>query len=175
MMAGTDLDALVTGVRKHVMAGNVKKALETCEDHRGPVAVTLKVGLLHSDSPSEEIERHIEAAAISSIAHLRRYLGGLATIANIAPLIGFFGTVIGMIMSFDVLAGGLDHPELVAKGISVALLTTAFGLLVAFLTQPFYNYFVGRIADHSNQIDVAAHAFIDALNRRRRLALEPGS
>ena len=174
--ANTNLDALVTGVRQHVLAGNVKKALETCESHRGPVAVTLKVGLLHSDSPSEEIERHIEAAAISSIAHLRRYLGGLATISNIAPLIGFFGTVVGMIMSFEVMSReGMGRPELVAKGISVALLTTAFGLLVAFLTQPFYNYFVGRIAEHSNQIDVAAHAFIDALKRRQRLALEPQS
>jgi len=167
--AGTDIDALVTGVRRHVMAGNVRKALETCEGHRGPVAVALKVGLLHSDSPSEEIERHIEAAAISSISHLRRYLGGLATITTIAPLIGFFGTVVGMIMSFEVMAiEGMGRPELVAKGISVALLTTAFGLLVAFLTQPFYNYFVGRIVELSNQIDVASHAFIDALNRRRQ-------
>ena len=57
--ANTDIEALVAGVRRHVMAGNVKKALETCEGHRGPVAVTLKVGLLHSDSSSEEIERHI--------------------------------------------------------------------------------------------------------------------
>jgi len=72
-----------------------------------------------------------------------------------------------------VLAGGLDRPELVAEGISVALLTTAFGLLVAFLTQPFYNYFIGRIAEHANQIEVASHAFIDALNRRQRIALDP--
>ena len=82
-------------------------------------------------------------------------------------------TVVGMIMSFEVMAAeGMGKPELVAKGISVALLTTAFGLLVAFLTQPFYNFFIGRIADHSNQIEVASHAFLDALNRRRRASME---
>ncbi len=97
-----------------------------------------------------------------------------ATISNIAPLIGFFGTVVGMIMSFEVLSVSFE-PELVAKGISVALLTTAFGLLVAFLTQPFYNYFIGRIANLSDQIDVASHAFIDALKRHRRQQLEAPS
>jgi biopolymer transport protein ExbB len=169
--AETDLGALISSVRKHVMAGEIGKALESCEAHRGPTAVALKVGLLHADDPVDEIERHIEAAAISSISYLQRYLGGLATIVSVAPLIGFFGTVVGMIMSFDVIANeGLDRPELVAEGISVALLTTAYGLLVAFLTQPFYNYFVTRLAEHTNRIDVATHSLMDAMNRRRRLS-----
>lgn len=169
--AETDLGALITNVRRHVMAGENGKALKVCEAHRGPTAVALKVGLLHAEDPVDEIEWHIEAASINSISYLQRYLSGLATIVSIAPLIGFFGTVIGMIMSFKVIAGvGLDRPELVAGGISVALLTTAYGLLVAFLTQPFYNYFVSRVAEHTNRIDVATHSLIDALVRRRRLA-----
>ena len=170
--AETDLHSLLTGVRRSVMAGKVDEALENCEAHRGPVAVALKVGLLHADDPVDEVERHIEAAAISSLSYLQRYLGSLATITTIAPLIGFFGTVIRMILSFEVLADrGFDQPELVAEGISVALLTTAYGLLVAFLTQPFYNYFVGRVAEHTTQIDIAAHSLLDAMNRRRRLVL----
>lgn len=167
--AKTNVGELLTGVRRHVLSGNVKKALETCERHRGPVAVALKVGLLHSDEPSEDVERHIDAAAIHSMFHLQRYLGGLATIATIAPLLGFFGTVVGMIISFEALADvGMNQPELVARGIAVALLTTAFGLLVAVMTQPFYNYFLGRVAEHVNQIEVAAHSLLDVLNRRRR-------
>ena len=93
----------------------------------------------------------------------------MATITNIAPLIGFFGTVVGMIMSFKVLADkGMGRPELVAEGISVALVTTAFGLLVAFFTQPFLNYFVGRIQTFENQIEVARIALLDALNTWHR-------
>jgi biopolymer transport protein ExbB len=170
--AETDLSTLMAGVRKTVMDGQIDDAVGVCERHRGPVAIALKVGLLHANDPVEEVERHIEAASISSLSYLQRYLGGLATIVNIAPLIGFFGTVVGMIMSFEVIAGeGLDRPELVAQGIAVALLTTAYGLLVAFLTQPFYNYFVSRVIAHTNQLDVAAHSLLDALNRRRRMAL----
>jgi biopolymer transport protein ExbB len=169
--AETDLGALIPDVRRHVMAGRISRAIKACEAHRGPTAVALKVGLLHADDPVDEIERHIEATAISSISYLQRYLSGLATIVSVAPLIGFFGTVVGMIMSFRVIAEvGLDRPELVAQGISVALLTTAYGLLVAFLTQPFYNYFVARLAEHTNRIDVATHSLMDAMNRRRRLA-----
>ena len=167
--AGTDVDGLIRGVRRHVLDGRYKQAIETCERHRGPVAVALKVGLLHSDEPNEEVERHIEAAAIHSLARLQRYLGGLATIATIAPLIGFFGTVVGMIMSFEVIATDMSKPELVAKGIAVALLTTAFGLLVAVMTQPFYNYFIGRLSVFGGEIEMAAHSLLDVLKKRRRL------
>lgn len=168
--AGTDIDGLIRGVRRHVIDGRFKQAIATCERYRGPVAVALKVGLLHADEPKEDVERHIEAAAIHSMARLQRYLGGLATIATIAPLIGFFGTVVGMIMSFEAMADvGLGEPEIVAKGIAVALLTTAFGLLVAVMTQPFYNYFIGRLSGVAGEIDLAAHSLLDVLKKRRRL------
>ena len=89
----------------------------------------------------------MENAAIHEVAYLEKYLTVLATIANIAPLLGFLGTVVGMILSFEVIAEhGLNNPGLVAKGISVALLTTAYGLIVAFVTQPFYNYFTSKVA-----------------------------
>ena len=165
----SDVSALVAGVKRHVQNGEFKQANTVCEKHRGPVAIALKVGLLHCDLPQDEMERHMDSVEIHELAYLEKFLGLLATITNIAPLIGFFGTVVGMILSFDVLAKeGMNKPELVAEGISVALLTTAFGLLVAFFTQPFLTYFVGRIQAFENQIEVARIALLDALNTWRR-------
>jgi biopolymer transport protein ExbB len=165
----SDVARLIAGVRQHVAQGRIDQATRFCEQHRGPVAVTLKVGLLNHALPRDELERHMDSAEINELAYLEKYLNLLATITNIAPMIGFFGTVVGMIMSFKVLAEtGMDQPELVAEGISVALVTTAFGLLVAFFTQPFLNYFVGRIRSFENHIEVGRIALIDALNTWRR-------
>ena len=73
-------------------------------------------------------------------------------------------------MSFKVIADkGLDHPELVAKGISIALLTTAYGLLVAFLTQPFYNYFVGKVAAYSREIETASNILFETFDEMDRM------
>ena len=89
----------------------------------------------------------------------------LATIANIAPLLGFLGTVVGMILSFDVIAQqGLNDPGAVAKGISVALLTTAYGLIVAFFTQPFYNFFTSKVAAYTRQIETAANILFETFD-----------
>lgn len=165
----TDVSRLISEVRQHVRHGRIEQANAVCEKHRGPVAIALKVGLLNCDLPAEEMERHMDSAEISEIAHLEKSLNLLATITNIAPLIGFFGTVVGMILSFRVLADqGMNEPKLVAEGISVALVTTAFGLLVAFFTQPFLNYFLGRLQLFESQIEIARIALLDALSVWRR-------
>jgi biopolymer transport protein ExbB len=94
----------------------------------------------------------------------------LATVANIAPLLGFLGTVVGMILSFDVIAQhGLNNPGLVAKGISVALLTTAYGLIVAFFTQPFYNYFTSKVAAYTREIETVANILIETIDEMERM------
>ena len=165
----SDVAGLIAGVKRHVEHGQFNRATKVCEAHRGPVAIALKVGLLNHALPQHEMERHIDSAEIHELAYLEKYLNLLATITNIAPLVGFFGTVVGMLLSFKVLADrGMDQPELVAEGISVALVTTAFGLLVAFLTQPFLNYFMGRMRVFENHIEVARIALLNALNTWRR-------
>ena len=111
---------------------NVKEAVTVCEEYQGPIANIMKAGLLKYGRPQDEIERTIETASAHELARLERGLGVLATISNIAPLLGFLGTVSGMINSFDALArAGLSNPGLVAQGISQALITTAAGLGVA--------------------------------------------
>jgi biopolymer transport protein ExbB len=100
-------------------------------------------GILHREY---SMVKAMEAAAADEITHMRRYMGVLDTIITIAPLLGIFGTVIGIIGSFDMLgSGGIDHPEAVTKGIAQALITTASGLGIAILTVFPFNYFNARI------------------------------
>ena len=120
------LDRVRTALTKR---HNVKEAIAACEEYEGPIANIMKAGLLKYGRPQDEIERTIETASAHELARLERGLGVLATISNIAPLLGFLGTVSGMINSFDALArAGLSNPGLVAQGISEALITTATGL-----------------------------------------------
>ena len=144
--------------------------MEVCEQHRSPVASIVKSGLLKHGQPREQMEKAMENAAIHEVAYLEKYLTVLATIANIAPLLGFLGTVVGMILSFDVIAEhGLNNPGLVAKGISVALLTTAYGLIVAFVTQPFYNYFVGKIAAYTRSMETVSNILFETFDEMDRM------
>ncbi|BBO67606.1 hypothetical protein DSCA_15360 [Desulfosarcina alkanivorans] len=100
-------------------------------------------GILHREY---SMVKAMESAAADEIARMRRYMGVLDTIITVAPLLGIFGTVIGIIASFDMLgAGGIDHPEAVTRGIAQALITTASGLGIAILTVFPFNYFNARI------------------------------
>ncbi len=160
-----NLNEFIAKVRGSLLKGNVQGAMGVCEEHRGPVASIVKTGLLKYGKPRDEIEKTMENAAIHEVAHLEKYLTVLATIANIAPLLGFLGTVVGMILSFEVIAEqGLNDPGAVAKGISVALLTTAYGLIVAFVTQPFYNFFTSKVGAYSRQIETASNILFETFD-----------
>ena len=165
-----NLNEFISKVRGALLKGNVKGAIEACEQQRGPMGAIVKTGLLKYGSPREEIEKTMENAAIHEVAYLEKYLTVLATVANIAPLLGFLGTVVGMILSFEIIAQhGLNNPGLVAKGISVALLTTAYGLIVAFVTQPFYNYFTSKVTTYTRQIETAANILFETFDEMDRI------
>lgn len=141
---------------------NVKEAITVCEEYQGPIANIMKAGLIKYGRPQEEIERTIEAASAHELARLERGLGVLATVANVAPLVGFLGTVSGMINSFDALArAGLSNPGLVAKGISEALITTAGGLVVAVPTLIFFNYFTSQVGKFVLEMETAANVLLE--------------
>ena len=141
---------------------NVKEAITVCEEYAGPIANIMKAGLIKYGRPQEEIERTIEAASAHELARLERGLGVLATVANVAPLVGFLGTVSGMINSFDALArAGLSNPGLVAKGISEALITTAGGLVVAVPTLIAFNYFTSQIGKFVLEMETAANVLLE--------------
>jgi biopolymer transport protein ExbB len=141
---------------------NVKEAITVCEEYQGPIANIMKAGLIKYGRPQEEVERTIEAASGHELARLERGLGVLATVANTAPLVGFLGTVSGMINSFDALArAGLSNPGLVAKGISEALITTAGGLVVAVPTLIAFNYFTAQVGKFVLEMETAANVLLE--------------
>ncbi len=165
-----NVSEFIAKVRSALLKGNIKGAVTVCEESRSPVAAITKSALLKYGSPREQIEKSMENAAIHEVAYLEKYLTVLATVANIAPLLGFLGTVVGMIISFEVIAThGLNNPGLVARGISQALLTTAYGLIVAFFTQPFYNYFTSKVGAYTREIETAANILFETFDEMERM------
>ncbi len=141
--------ALLAEVEEAARAGRVDEALQIAASTPGPTAAILHVGLrrIRQGQVQEgEIDQAVSTTGSIELSFLERGLVILATIANVAPLMGFLGTVAGMILAFDAIAraGNVD-PTLVAGGIKVALLTTAAGLVIAVPVNIGYNYFVTRI------------------------------
>ncbi|MDX1501159.1 MAG: MotA/TolQ/ExbB proton channel family protein [Thermoanaerobaculia bacterium] len=153
---------------------SIKTAIKVCEEYRGPVASILKAGLLKYGQPREDVEKTIENAALYEMGRLEQNLVWLATIANVAPLLGFFGTVAGMIKSFDALAeAGLSNPGLVAAGISEALITTAAGLAVAIPAQLAYNFFMNRINKFVRDIETSSNMLLETFGEMERSGVAP--
>ncbi|HKJ68107.1 MAG TPA: MotA/TolQ/ExbB proton channel family protein [bacterium] len=137
---------LLNNVQSALEEDGVPGALEVCENTPGPVAEIFHAGLSRVHRGIDEVEKAIENAGSIEMSFLERGLTWLSTVIAIAPMLGFTGTVWGMIMAFQDIEKANDiSPSIVAGGISVALLTTLFGLIVAIIIQFFHNLFVSRI------------------------------
>ncbi|MCD6308071.1 MAG: MotA/TolQ/ExbB proton channel family protein, partial [Candidatus Latescibacteria bacterium] len=135
-----------------------------CTRTPGPVATIIHAGISRIHRGIDHVEKAVETAGAVEMAFLENGLVWLATIANIAPMLGFFGTVAGMIIAFrDIAAAGDVEPSIVAGGISMALITTAGGLLVAIPIQLFYNLCVYLIDRIVVRMEENASRFIDVL------------
>ena len=157
-------------IRQELLNGRVKEAGEMCERSRGPVSSVLHAGILKIGAPRNEVESAMEATALYELARLEGKLGLLATIANLAPILGFLGTVWGMIVAFDVIhAGGLSDPTRVAGAISQALYTTGWGLVVAAIALPFHNFFAGRVAAQSRALEMAGSVVVETFSEMDRM------
>lgn len=142
----------------------VTRAMEICAATPGPVATIIHAGLSRSHKGIEHVEKAVASAGAVEMAFLENGLVWLATIANIAPMIGFYGTVAGMILAFRAIAQAGDvEPSIVAGGISMALITTAGGLLVAIPLQLAYNLCVWLIDRVVVSMDENTSKFIDTL------------
>ena len=142
-------DRVLEEVEEAAITGDVSAAIEICRDTPGPAGAILLAGLRRIQTrrlAAGELESAVATTGTIELGFLERGLVILATIANVAPLMGFLGTVVGMVLAFAAieLAGDVD-PTLVAGGIKVALLTTAAGLLIAVPVNISYNFFVTRI------------------------------
>ncbi len=148
-VAHRETNRILEDVRELGYAGRIDEAIQRCVETPGPAAAILLLGLRRIREGRVvpgELEKAIDTTGTIELGFLERGLVLLATVANVAPLLGFLGTVVGMIMAFESIeaAGDVDA-TLVAGGIKVALLTTATGLLIAIPTNIAYNFFVTRI------------------------------
>lgn len=168
--ARINVNEFLAKIRKALLVNrSVREAVKICEQYRGPVASIMKAGLLKYGQPREDLEKTIENAALYEMGRLERGLVVLATVANVAPLLGFLGTVTGMIRSFDALAEqGLSNPAAVASGISEALITTAAGLMIAIPVQLAYNYFTTRINRFVRDIEAATNMLLETFGEMER-------
>lgn len=154
----------IVKVKNALETGGVEAAKEVCANTRGPVASVFHAGLLRAHEGLESAEKAIMAYGGIEMGFLEKGLIWISTFITIAPMLGFTGTVQGMIEAFDAIKEAAQiSPAIVAEGISIALLTTLFGLVVAMILQVFYNYFVSRIDRLVGDMEESSVELIDAL------------
>ena len=163
-IATTNTDKLLARIDESLKAGDVDGAMEVCKSPQGPTASVLYEGLKNAQAGPEAVEKAIVAYGGVQMGHLEKGLVWISLFIAIAPMLGFMGTVIGMIQAFDDIqkAGDLS-PSVVAGGIKVALLTTVFGLISAIILQIFYNYIVSKIDGIVNKMEDASIALVDVM------------
>ena len=157
----------VNGIRNSLKRGNMIEAIAVCDETPGPVAQVVKAGIVNHDRSRDEMREAMQDAGRTEVARLERRLVVLATIAQITPLIGFLGTVFGMIQMFKVIQEAqLPSPGQLAGGVWQALYTTAGGLVVAVPTYIAYNYLVSRVQNLVLDMEKAANEIAGFLSRR---------
>ncbi len=167
--ARIDTREFMDTMRQVVRQNRIAEAVEICDETDAPVARIMRAGLLKHNRTKEEIREAIEDAGHLEVPRLERYLSGLATCANIAPLLGLLGTVSGMIKAFAQIQHkqGQVNPSDLAEGIGNALVTTAAGLTVAIPALVIYNYLVGRVESMVLEMEVSSTELLDLLTRPR--------
>lgn len=151
-------------IKNALSEGGIDAATEVCANTRGPIASIFHAGLLRATRGLEHVEKSIVNAGTIEMAFLERGLIWISMVIAVAPMLGFTGTVAGMIRAFQSIAEANEiSPSIVAGGISEALLTTLFGLVVAIITQLFYNFFLSRIDHLVIDMEESSSELIDAL------------
>jgi|TARA_B100000745_G_C20046830_1_gene356945 biopolymer transport protein ExbB len=146
IVSSIDSQKFFIDISDTIKKSGVDTAVELCNNTRGPVAEIFHAGLSRTHRGLAEVEKAIQNAGSLEMAFLEKNMIWLNTVITVAPMIGFTGTVVGMIDAFDAIKAANDiSPAVVAGGISKALLTTAFGLITAMIIQIFQNFFVSRI------------------------------
>ena len=163
-LASTNTKKLTEGVEKALSDDGVDAAKELCRNTKGPVASIFYQGLDRADESIESAEKAVIAYGGVQMGQLEKNVSWISLFIALAPMLGFMGTVIGMIQAFDKIeAAGDMQPSLVAGGIKVALLTTVFGLIVAIILQVFYNYIIAKIDAIVNDMEDASISLVDIL------------
>jgi biopolymer transport protein ExbB len=163
--AALDVGEFMRKLRSIFHRGEFDAVLTFCEEKRAPIANIIRRGVLKHSGGFEKIREAIENAGRDEIYQLEKRLPLLATVAGVAPMLGFLGTVTGMIAAFHAVEmhNGVVSPGDLAGGVWQALLTTAWGLIVGIPALAFYNYFVTRVQKFVHEMEVSSTEFIDML------------
>jgi len=167
-LATIDTKKFLNDVDASMKAGGVDAAKELCRNTRGPIASIFYQGLDRSGEGIDMVEKSVVAYGGVQMGNLEKGLSWLQLFIALSPMLGFLGTVIGMIQAFDkIVEDGQVSPTTVADGIKVALLTTVFGLIAAIVLQIFYNYITSKIDGLVNEMEDASISLIDMLLKNK--------
>ena len=167
-IASANTDKLLANIDSKLADGDLEGAKDVAKATPGPAASVLYEGLRNSAGGAEAVEKAIVSYGSVQMGLLERGLVWISLFIALAPMLGFLGTVIGMIEAFDkIQAAGDISPTVVAGGIKVALLTTVFGLIVAIILQIFYNYIVSKIDSITNKMEDASIGLVEVMARNK--------
>jgi len=163
-LASTNTEKLLGAVEDALGSGGIEAAKDVCRDTRGPVASIFYQGLDRADQGIDVVEKSVVSYGSVQMGLLEKNLSWISLFIAIAPMLGFMGTVIGMIDAFDKIQEQGDiSPTVVAGGIKIALITTVTGLMVAIILQIFYNYLISQIDGIVNKMEDASISLVDML------------
>ncbi len=145
---------LFNRIKNLIRSGRKEEALELLRGRKDPVSNLIRVALENDDLDEDGMNELLESTVLDERRAMERYLSALGSIGTIAPLLGLLGTVVGLIKAFhNIAVTGSGGPAVVASGIAEALLTTAFGLIIAIPVVVFYNYFANKALDTVNEME----------------------
>ena len=160
-----DTKGLLRAIGQKIAADDIDGAIKVCRGQRGMLPRILEFGLQRGEKNRADITDALSIALMEHLNALERNLGIIGTIAVIAPFVGLFGTVLGIIRAFqDIALKGNSTPAVVAAGVSEALVTTATGLIIAVIAVVFFNYFKTRIKAYNQEMIVAANQMAEMLH-----------
>ena len=163
-LSSVNNDKFISDVDSALGSGGVEAAKEVCRNTKGPVASIFYQGIDRAKEGLDVVEKSVVSYGSVQMGQLEKGMVWISLFIALAPMLGFMGTVIGMIDAFDAIeAAGDIQPKLVAHGIKVALLTTLAGLIVAVILQVFYNYIVSKIDDLVNTMEDSSITLVDLL------------
>ncbi|MBM3434637.1 MAG: MotA/TolQ/ExbB proton channel family protein [Bacteroidetes bacterium] len=165
-LSTTNTGKLLNKVETALESSGINAAKDICKETRGPVASIFYQGLDRYNEGIDVVEKSIISYGGVLMARLERNLSWITLFIALAPMLGFLGTVVGMVQAFDAIeAAGDISPTIVAGGMKVALLTTVFGLIVAIILQVLYNYLISKVESIVNSMEDVTISFIDLLVR----------
>ena len=165
-LSTTNTKKLLAELEETLNKGGIEKAKDLCRDTRGPVASIFYQGLMRYNEGLEEVEKAVVSYGSVMTGNLESGASWISLFIALGPMLGFMGTVIGMIAAFDAIAAAGDiSPTVVAGGMKVALITTIFGIVVALILQLFYNYVLTKIESINSDMEDSSVTLLDLISK----------